>query len=130
MIALAAAQGLGVALSPAFIVHDALRRGDLVRVLPEWQLPDIGVRTHPAGTVAAGQTRSLIDFPRRTLPDRAPLGPRLSPRNGCPAPLRTPVMPVPQPGRYLPHLRQLRRRNQTGRAEPARWAVARHPLPR
>ena len=28
MIALAAAQGLGVALSPAFIVHDALRRGD------------------------------------------------------------------------------------------------------
>ena len=63
MIALAAAQGLGVALSPAFIVHDALRRGDLVRVLPEWQLPDIGVyAVYPAGRSLPAKTRSLIDF--------------------------------------------------------------------
>ena len=38
-------------------------RGDLVRVLPEWQLPDIGVyAVYPAGRSLPAKTRSLIDF--------------------------------------------------------------------
>lgn len=36
----AACAGLGVALMPRFLVEEALARGELVTILPEWQLPE------------------------------------------------------------------------------------------
>jgi len=63
MISAAAVEGMGIAISPSFIVHEQLRRGDLVRVLPDWRIPDLGVyAVYPAGRSVPAKTRSLIDF--------------------------------------------------------------------
>lgn len=48
--------GAGIALQPCWMVDDALRRGDLVRLLPRW--------TGPA------QTAHIVHAPRRRLPMR------------------------------------------------------------
>ena len=39
----AAVRGLGVTVQPSFILGDAVRRGELQRILPDWQLPDAGI---------------------------------------------------------------------------------------
>ena len=63
VIAQAAAAGLGICLSPTFLAWQLLKRGELVRVLPEWEVPDIAVNAvYPAGRAIPAKTRSLIDF--------------------------------------------------------------------
>ncbi len=63
VIASAAVAGLGICLSPSFLIWQRVRRGELVPVLPQWQIPDIGVyAVHPAGRTLPAKTRSFIDF--------------------------------------------------------------------
>ena len=63
VIASAAAAGLGMCLSPSFLVWERVQRGELVPVLPDWQVPDIGVyAVFPAGRTLPAKTRSFIDF--------------------------------------------------------------------
>ena len=40
-----AQQGMGIALLPTFTVIEAIRKGKLRRILPQWRSPDIGVYT-------------------------------------------------------------------------------------
>jgi DNA-binding transcriptional LysR family regulator len=63
VIAEACAAGLGMCVAPTFLAWKMLREGRLVRVLPEWQIPDIGINAvYPAGRAVPAKTRSLIDF--------------------------------------------------------------------
>lgn len=63
VIASAAVAGLGICLSPSFLIWQRLQRGELVPVLPRWQIPDIGVHAvYPAGRTLPAKTRSFIDF--------------------------------------------------------------------
>ncbi|MEO8670844.1 MAG: LysR family transcriptional regulator [Tahibacter sp.] len=63
VIASAAAAGSGIAISPTFLAHEMLNRGELVRVLTEWEIPSIGIHAvYPPGRAIPAKTRSLIDF--------------------------------------------------------------------
>lgn len=63
VIASAAVAGLGICISPSFLVWQRVRRGELVPVLPQWQIPEIAVHAvYPAGRTVPAKTRSLIDF--------------------------------------------------------------------
>lgn len=63
VIASAAVAGLGICLSPSFLIWQRVLRGELVPVLPQWQIPDIGVHAvYPAGRTLPAKTRSFIDF--------------------------------------------------------------------
>jgi DNA-binding transcriptional LysR family regulator len=59
----AAAAGLGLAVSPSFLACPYVRRGDVVRVLTAWTIPEIGVHAvYPPGRAIPAKTRTLIDF--------------------------------------------------------------------
>lgn len=59
----AALAGQGVILQPTFIAGDALRRGELVRLLPGWRLADFGVHAvYPSGRHLSPKVRSFVDF--------------------------------------------------------------------
>lgn len=63
VIASAAVAGLGICASPSFLIWQREQRGELVSVLPQWQIPDIGVyAVYPAGRTLPAKTRSFIDF--------------------------------------------------------------------
>lgn len=59
----AAIAGAGIALQPTYLVNPILARGELVRVLPQWQAPDLTIyamytsRRHLSPAV-----RALLDF--------------------------------------------------------------------
>jgi DNA-binding transcriptional LysR family regulator len=63
-------QGLGLARMPLFVVGEDLARGTLVEVLPEWELPELGIF---ALTTSREQlprkTRAFIDFFRARIGD-------------------------------------------------------------
>ena len=55
--------GLGVAAIPEVLARDALRRGRLVEVLPDWQLPALGVyAVWPGGTPRPALTLRFVDY--------------------------------------------------------------------
>lgn len=59
----AAADGLGVAMTPAFIGADALRGGEVVEVLPEARPDPLGIwAIYPAGRFPQPKLRVFIDF--------------------------------------------------------------------
>ncbi len=63
VLAGAALRGLGIAVQPTFIVGDAVRRGELQRILSDWELPDAAIyAVYPAGRAVPAKTRALIDF--------------------------------------------------------------------
>ncbi|UXI69997.1 LysR family transcriptional regulator [Tahibacter amnicola] len=63
VIASAAVAGLGICLSPTFLVWQRMRRGELVRVLEDWDAPEIAIHAvYPPGRAVPAKTRSLIDF--------------------------------------------------------------------
>lgn len=63
VIASAAAAGLGFCVSPSFLVWQRLQRGELVELLPQWQIPEIAVHAvYPAGRTLPAKTRSFIDY--------------------------------------------------------------------
>jgi DNA-binding transcriptional LysR family regulator len=65
----AACSGLGIALLPGFAVLDELRRGELVRVLPQWRSPDVGVYVlMPSRKFLEAKTRAWIELLKAELP--------------------------------------------------------------
>lgn len=63
VIARAAVDGGGIALSPTFMIGDELRSGSLVPLLVDWQMPEPGIYAiYPPGRALPAKTRSLIDF--------------------------------------------------------------------
>ncbi|WP_243693666.1 LysR family transcriptional regulator [Sphingomonas sp. BK235] len=61
----AVAQGLGVALLPDFFVHDELKSGRLLHLLPDWAAaPKSAYMVTPPGVARPARVRVLIDFLR------------------------------------------------------------------
>jgi len=59
----AAVAGLGVAMLPTFIAHDAVRRGELSIVLAEHMRPPIAMHEiHPSMLNQTARARAFIDF--------------------------------------------------------------------
>jgi DNA-binding transcriptional LysR family regulator len=59
----AAAAGLGIVLQPAFLVHEHVRAGTLVRVLPGWEAESGTVyAVYPSRQFLAPKVRSFVDF--------------------------------------------------------------------
>lgn len=55
--------GAGIARLPQFLVHDALAKGALVRVLPEFDLPEAGLYAiFPSTRYMPAGVRALVDF--------------------------------------------------------------------
>jgi len=58
-----AARGLGVILQPTFLVYQALRSGELMRILKTWQTDELNVyAVYPNRQFLAPKVRSFIDF--------------------------------------------------------------------
>ena len=59
----AAIEGLGVLLHPTFLVYEALRQKQLVRILPGWEADDLTIfAVYPNRKFLAPKVRSFIDF--------------------------------------------------------------------
>lgn len=59
----AAVAGLGIILTPTFIVGDDLKSGRLVRVMPEWSAPEIAVyAVYPPGRHLSAKVRAFVDY--------------------------------------------------------------------
>ena len=59
----AALAGQGVIWQPTFIIGEDLRAGSLVRLLPEWSLPDIDVlAVYPSRRHLSAKVRLMVDF--------------------------------------------------------------------
>jgi len=59
----AALASQGVILQPTFIAADALRGGQLVRLLPDWRLADLHVyAVYPSARHLSPKVRSFVDF--------------------------------------------------------------------
>ena len=59
----AALAGLGVIWQPTFLIGEDLRTGRLVRVLPQFRLPDIDVLAlYPSHRHVSAKVRAMIDF--------------------------------------------------------------------
>lgn len=55
--------GLGLAVQPEFLVWDALQKGHLELVLPEWQVPPIALHiVTPPGRARPARVQALIDY--------------------------------------------------------------------
>ncbi|HSV35835.1 MAG TPA: LysR family transcriptional regulator [Ramlibacter sp.] len=64
--------GCGVAVFDQFSTADALRSGELVRLLPQWSLPRGGVyAVYPPGRHVSAKVRAFIDFYAGWLPAQA-----------------------------------------------------------
>jgi len=69
----AAEQGLGVALSPAFIAGPSLRAGRVVEILPQARPAPLGVwAVWPAGRFPAPKLRAVVDFLAERFKGRGP----------------------------------------------------------
>jgi DNA-binding transcriptional LysR family regulator len=61
-------EGLGLARIPHFVVGDDLARGRLVQLLPDWELPELGIFTLTAGRdQVPRKTRAFVDFLRERI---------------------------------------------------------------
>ena len=62
-LAAAAAAGLGIINTPAFIVQDLITRGELVSILEEFRLPPLGVyAVFPPGRMMPRRIRAMSEF--------------------------------------------------------------------
>lgn len=62
--------GHGLAIVPLCDVHQEIKNGDLVWVLPECSLPDLEVyAVYPSGVTRSAKVQSLLEFMRRALRD-------------------------------------------------------------
>lgn len=63
MVVNAAVDGLGVVLEPDFLVYEALRAGQLVRILPDWETDQLFVfAVYPNRKFLPPKVRTFIDF--------------------------------------------------------------------
>ena len=64
----AVAAGSGIGQVPVILAQDALERGTLVSVLPEWSLPAADISLiYPRARVLAPRVRALVDYLRATI---------------------------------------------------------------
>lgn len=64
----AAIAGLGVAVLPTFIIHDAVRRGELSIILEKYMQPPVSIyAVHPSRRNQTARARALIDFLAKTF---------------------------------------------------------------
>lgn len=53
----------GIALQPSFLIHDDLKNGRLVRILPELESPELGIyAVYPSRKHLSGKVKALIDY--------------------------------------------------------------------
>jgi DNA-binding transcriptional LysR family regulator len=63
ILSAAAVEGLGVILHPTFLVYEALRQKKLVRILADWQAPELTLfAVYPHRKYLPPKVRSFIDF--------------------------------------------------------------------
>jgi DNA-binding transcriptional LysR family regulator len=63
ILSAAAVEGLGVILHPTFLVYEALRQNKLVRILADWQAPELTLfAVYPHRKYLPPKVRSFIDF--------------------------------------------------------------------
>ena len=63
LLRVAALQGQGVALGPTFILGDDLRAGTLIRLLPTYTPPEVGLyAVYPPSRHLSTKVRSFVDF--------------------------------------------------------------------
>jgi len=68
-------EGAGISVLAGLVVRQELERGTLVRLLPEWQLPQEGIHAvYPATRYMPAKVRALIDFLRQRIGRVEPLG--------------------------------------------------------
>ena len=61
-------EGAGISVLAGLMVRQELERGTLVRLLPEWQLPQGGLHAvYPATRYVPAKVRALIDFLRQRI---------------------------------------------------------------
>jgi LysR family transcriptional regulator, regulator for bpeEF and oprC len=59
----AAREGMGIAIVPASFIADDLRRGDLLRILPQWGLPAREINAlYAPGRAQSPKVRAFLDF--------------------------------------------------------------------
>ncbi len=59
----AAVAGLGIVYSPSFIIGEDMAAGRLVRVLPEWEGPEIALyAVYPPGRHLSAKVRAFVDY--------------------------------------------------------------------
>jgi DNA-binding transcriptional LysR family regulator len=59
----AAAAGAGIAMLPMFLCHDAVERGELVRVLDDWQLEPVAVSAvYPSKRLLSRKAHAFVEF--------------------------------------------------------------------
>ncbi len=88
----AALAAMGIAGLPSFAVHDALRQGRLVRVLPDWHLFDLAILAClPSRRQVPAVIRATLDFLRAEFPgdDRDPWLVPAAPSSPPPLPRET-----------------------------------------
>ncbi|NLI27168.1 MAG: LysR family transcriptional regulator [Acetobacter sp.] len=62
--------GVGYAAMPLFMIHEDLKHGRLVRLLPEWDIPPISISlVTPPGNLRPARVRTLMDYLAKKLPD-------------------------------------------------------------
>jgi DNA-binding transcriptional LysR family regulator len=70
----AAVNGLGVALEPTFVVGPAIRRGELVQILPDWTIATVPLHAvYPANRHIAAKVRTFVSFLASHLADHPDL---------------------------------------------------------
>ncbi|GBE09424.1 HTH-type transcriptional regulator DmlR [bacterium BMS3Bbin11] len=67
-IMIAALRGLGVALLPCFLVNNHLASGDLIHLLPEYSVNNMGIyAVYPQQTYLPSKVKTFIEFLRTSL---------------------------------------------------------------
>jgi DNA-binding transcriptional LysR family regulator len=70
----AALNGLGVAMEPTFVVGPAIRRGELVPVLLDWNIASVPIHAaYPANRHIAAKVKTFVAFLARHLGDHPDL---------------------------------------------------------
>ncbi|APP86585.1 LysR family transcriptional regulator [Xanthomonas hortorum pv. vitians] len=73
VLSAAAVAGQGIAMQPDFLADDHLAAGRLVRILPEYELADIGIfAVYTSRSHLAPKVRSFIDYLVETMGECAP----------------------------------------------------------
>ncbi|MBV6754452.1 LysR family transcriptional regulator [Pseudomonas chlororaphis] len=63
MLLAAALAGLGIAYGPTFVFGQALAAGDLVRILPDFSVPDLTIQAvYPTARYVPSKVRQFIDY--------------------------------------------------------------------
>lgn len=69
-VAEAAAGGLGIAALPLYSAVDMLRRGELVRVLPEYRLQDLNIHAlYPSRQYLDAKVKTWVELLRQAIPE-------------------------------------------------------------